>query len=398
MRIQDFLHKTLHTQTPPLVIHESDLRQHLAAYLRQIWPEGKLCILTDARHRDEVEQHLQPALETLGGQTQCVVCAPSAGVPYRTQIAEKIGNTTDHPKGVVVFGDADLFEAARQFAAESESGCCAVFGEFCPEGVWDAFGSRPCIDAVFFDLDEIADSCRGDFRAAVQELECAVCALRLDALCADMRHPPVPHALIDAIDEAMPPRLPRYDRLSEDELAQISEAWAWKSIASRLTGHNSSLHTVIEYADESREFTAFPASAHAAALAAILDYALDRDELEIDPDDCANHRPPEAIHNRTLQQILIEDGLSTDRLSGSGLDYADRQTIRLEIRAVADRWDEFCARARAVSQMLHAISDDAPEPDPAIRALWSHAAHFAPAASFLRLMDDLRFIEPALYP
>jgi Trp operon repressor len=82
------------------------------------------------------------------------------------------------------------------------------------------------------------------------------------------------------------------------------------------------------------------------------------------------------------------------------LDYQDRQQLRLSLFNAAENWDEFCARIRPVAEMMQlfaAQTEISSEMDAALKTLWLHAARFAPIGTFLRLMNDMRRIEPALY-
>ena len=398
MQISDFIQKYLATNHPALVISASELIQHIDAYLRQIWPEGKIAVISESEYREDTEHTILPALKNAGVETAYCLCVKSAGIPYRTQIEESFGNE-EHTTGILAVGSRDLFAAAREYAGLHKIRCCAMPDDFCPINAFEPYGENPCVDALFFDLDKIADKYKGRFQDARANLEQTIAATRLDALTLKALNLPVPAAVFQAINEAHLPEIPQNSFLSEDELAELTEAYVWYALAMRLIGKKSSLQAVSEYAAESPEFQEYTVSQHIRILSQILDYALEIESLEIDPDECAAHQPPREILNRTLQQILLEDSMKLDRLKT--LDYEDRIRLKHTLYAAAENWDDFCASSRSIAEMLHIFSqtdnDDEPEIDAALKTLWIHAGHFAPIGSFLRLMNDMRQIEPALY-
>ena len=399
MQLSDFIQKNLATQQPGLIVCVSDLSRHVSAYVQQIWPQGKILVVSEPDKRDLVDQTILPDLNHAGIEAIYCLCVKSAGISFHTQIEDSLEKSSlDSLTGIMAVGSDELFAAARAFAAQRNIRCCAMPDDLCPVDAFDACGKNPCADALFFDLDIIADKYRGQFGDAINRIEFQIAALRLDALTHDLVHPPVRPAVLQALDHAVVPRVPANSRLTEDECAELCEAFVWYALAIRLIEHKSSLQAVLRYAQDSPEFQDYPVSSHIQVLSRILDDAIEIESLEIDPDQCAAHQPPREILNRTLQQILLEDGMKLDLIKS--LDYQDRQQLRLSLFNAAENWDEFCARIRPVAEMMQlfaAQTEISSEMDAALKTLWLHAARFAPIGTFLRLMNDMRRIEPALY-
>ena len=184
-------------------------------------------------------------------------------------------------------------------------------------------------------------------------------------------------------------------------LLNYARLFAWRAVAERLCPNANSLATVREYANAASDMPAFLPVQHAQMIALILDAALELEALEISAEDCANKQPPKEFLRRTLQQILLEDGLKFDWLSRADENFEDRVALRHTINALVMNWDELCEKLRPVADMMHAIcaqmNDDEDEPDAMLKQLWVHAARFAPKNTFLKLFNDMGIVEPALY-
>ena len=405
MQICDFLQTHLSQNADVLVTHEADICRHFDAYLRQLWPEGKVLVVTEMHRREYVERVLIPALASNGYETLYCLCVKSAGVTYRAQIEESLSDgALENVVGIAAIGSAQLFAEARARASMLSISCCALLDDFAPI---DAFGpcsdddSHVCAEGIFFDLTAIAEKYKGDLRDPIQNLEVDVYATRADVAAAMAIGAPMHAGVMPALDEALPPRIPQTGPVTEDDLAQLSEAYAWRAVAARLSDRQSSLQTVIEYAASSPQFDSFPAAQHARLMAQLFDATLEIESLEISPEDCAAKQPPKDILNRTLQQILLQDEMRFDWLKRSDESYMDRTSLRLAINEITSNWDDFCAKLRPIADVLRAISaqdeDDEMELDAALKSLWLHAARFAPRYSFLKILNDMRFVEPALY-
>ncbi|MBO4349823.1 MAG: hypothetical protein J6A01_02620 [Proteobacteria bacterium] len=403
MQISDFLQKNLSPKAVTLLAYESGIQAHFDAYLQQIWPEGRIAIVVEQQTREYAERTLVPALNAHGFETVYCLCVKSAGTSYRAQIDESLGDgELDGVVGMAALGSNALFDAVRQRASMLDVGCCALLQELPGLDLFASCGeNRPTPDAVFFDLDEISRNLRGDLREAHQSLEVDLYALKVDIATSHALGHAMPAAFLDALQEAMPPRMPQHTNPTEDELAQLCEAFAWRAVAERLCPNANSLATVREYANAASDMPAFLPVQHAQMIALILDAALELEALEISAEDCADKQPPKEILRRTLQQILLEDGLKFDWLERADENFEDRVALRHTINALAMNWDELCAKMRPIADMMHAIcaqaNDDEDEPDAMLKQLWLHAARFAPRNTFLKLFNNMGIVEPALY-
>lgn len=405
MQISDFLQKHLSPKAVILLAYESGITAHFDAYLQQIWPQGRILIVTELFYREYAERTLLPALNAYGFEPSYCLCVKSAGSTYRAQIEESLGDgTIDGIVGIAALGSSELFAATRQCACALNIACCALFDQLCPRDAFAACSetdSKPCADAIFFDLDAIRQKNR-DLRDAWLNLEVGVYALKADMAAAMALGRRIHTGVSEALNEAMPPRIPDLHTPSEDDLAQLCEAYCWRAVAMRLLPHHTSLQTVLDYGHASPDMPEFPASAQALMMATIFEAALELESLEISPEDCANHQPPKEILHRTLQQILLEDNVKFEWLKRADENYEDRHALRHTINALVLNWDDFCAKLRPISDVLQAISaqnagQDNAEMDPALKTLWLHAARFAPKYTFLKLFHDMGIIEPALY-
>lgn len=407
MQISDFLQKNLSRDAVTLLAYESELLSHFDAYLRQLWPEGRLLIVTESTYRDYVEGNLLAALSAQGYEPAYCLCVKSAGVTYRAQIDESLGDgVLDNIVGIAALGSAELFASVRERASLLGVGCCALMDTLPPRDCFESCGEkRPVADAIFFDLDSIAKGLRGDWREAIQSLEVDIYALNADIATAHALGAPVAAGVEDALHEAVPPRIPAIGNPSEDELAELCEAYAWRAAAARLYGRSGSLQTVFEYAEAGGDFPSFPIAQHARLMDILFEAVLELESLEISPEDCANRQPPKEFLRRTLQQILLEDGVKFDWLKRAEDNFEDRVRMRLTLNTLVMNWDDYCAKLRPIADMMHAISvqnvsgdeDDMEELDSALKNLWIHAARFAPVNTFLRVFNSMNAIEPALY-
>ena len=405
MQIDDFLQKHLATNANVLITYEADICAHFDAYLRQLWPEGKVLVVTEMHRREYVERSLIPALKTNGYETLYCLCVKSAGVTYRAQIDESLGDgALENVVGIASVGSALLFSEVRSRASVLNIPCCALFDDFAPLDTFDACSddeSHPFADGIFFDLTAIAEKYKGDLRDPIQSLEVDVCAMRADLAAALAMSVRVNACIANALDEAVPPRIPQTGPVTEDDMAQLCEAYAWRAVAARLNRSQSSFQTVLEYADASPQFDSYPPTQHARLMAQIFDATLEIESLEISPEDCAAHQPPKDILKRTLQQILLQDEMRFDWLKRAEDSFMDRTTLRLALNELTSNWDDFCAKLRPIADVLRSISaqDEADDEqiDAALKSLWLHAAKFAPSYTFLKVFNDMRIVEPALY-
>ncbi len=400
MQIADFLHRTLSPKAAPLMAYESGILTHFDAYLQQIWPAGRVLIAVESAYRGYAEQKLLPALKVHGFEPVYCLCMREAGVTYRNQIEDALGDgAVNGMVGMAALGGNGVFSAVREMASSIDVACCALFNELMPRNGLDVCGERPCADAFFFDLDAIIDGCHGDFRDAVQNLEVMLYAMKADMAAANAAGERVDAVVSEAISEAMPPRLSRVDKVDEDEAAQICEAYVWCAAARRVRQAPGSFESVLAYAGACRDIPDFSAAQHAGVMAAIFDAALELESLEISPEDCAAKQPPKEVLNRTLQQILLEDGISFEWIKG--VPFMDRTALRLQLHSVMMNWDDLGAKLRPISDMMHAIAaqslQDEDEFDSRLVSLWTNAGYFAPKNTFLRLFHDMRVVESALY-
>ncbi len=406
MQISDFLQKYLSHDAVTLVAYECEILSHFDAYLHQIWPEGRVLIVTESSYREYVERTLIPALSAQGFEPAYCLCVKSAGVTYSAQIDESLGDgTLEGIVGIAALGSSELFAAARERASVLNIACCALLEELPPRNTFDSCGEkRPCADAIFFDLDAIMRRLHGDLRETIQQLEVDVYAFKADLATAHALGISVPAGVADAIHEAVPPRIAPMGTPTEDELAQLCEGYAWRAVAARLNGRGDSLQTIFEYANAGGDFPTFPIALHARLMATVFESVIELESLEISPEDCANRQPPKEILRRTLQQILLEDGVKFEWLKRADDNYEDRTKLRLSLNTLVMNWDDYCAKLRPIADMMHAISiqdgvEDGCEDelDPALKTLWIHAAKFAPLHTFLRVFNSLSVIDPALY-
>ena len=400
MQLNDFLQGVVDPKVQILVVYEAEICKHFDAYLRQIWPEGKVLIVTETDRREYAERTLIPAMKAAGYEVLYCLCVKSAGSSYRAQIEESLSDgALDGIVGIAALGSGELFAEARSLAGTCDISCCALLGEFAPLDALDACGdTRPCADAIFFDLDWIDKKLHGDIRDAVQTLEVDVYMTKADVATAQALGSALPSGLLDAMSESMPPRLFSSAHPSEDELAQLCEAYMWRSAVARIFP-SSSLQTVSRYHRQSSEFASFSPSQHAQVVAQIIDAALELESLEISPEDCANHQPPKEILRRTLQQFLLQDGLGFEWLTVADANFEDRIPLRNKLNMLIMNWDDYCTHLRPIADVLRAIAarHEEDEVDAGMKSLWLHAARFAPRNTFIKLMNDLRIIEPALY-
>ena len=402
MEISDFLQTHLSREAVCLMAFESDLPSHLDAYLQQIWGEGRILIVAESEYREFAEQQLAPSLRAHGIDPVYCLCIPTPGMTYRAQIEESLGDgALSGIVGIAGLGSAMLFAAVRERAALLGLPCCALLNELPPIDAFDDCGEgHPCADAIFCDLDAIARGLHNDLRDAILGLEIDVCARRAD-IAAQHALGHADHAAIpDALQNAVPPRIPPMGPHSEDELAQLCESYAWRALAERLSRLGSSFRTVNDYAAAGTDFPHLPVAVHATVMAAIFEAALNLESLEISPENCADHQPPREMLQRTLQQILLADGVPFEWLKRADAQYVDRNALRLSLHTLAMNWDDFAARLRPIADLMHALGaqiDTDESDDPALKALWIHAARFAPRYSFLRLFQVLDLVEPSLY-
>lgn len=398
MQFADFLQTHLSRNAVCLLEYETGITAHLDAYIQQCWGKGRVLVVADAYYREFVERQFLPQLQSHGIETVYCLCLPAPGVTYHTQIDEALGDgALAHLTGIIALGGPEIFDAVRDHAAIFDLPCCALFNTFAPQNAFDPCGEKhPCADALFFDLDAIESALHGDLREAIQALEVDVYAQRADIAVQQALSKHVDPAFIQAIDESLPPRIHSHGKPSEDELAQLCEAYTWRAVAYRLGNHVDSLKTVLEYAKAGNDFPQFSAASHAKIMALLMEAALELESLEISPEDCADHQIPKDILTRTLQQILLADGIPFDWMKRAELAYEDRNSLRLELHALVLNWDDFCNHLRPIADLMHAIGAQS-EDDPTLKNLWIHAARFAPQSSFLKLFQTLNLVESSLY-
>ncbi|MBR4984723.1 MAG: hypothetical protein IKY83_03155 [Proteobacteria bacterium] len=404
MQISDFLQKYLSPKALPYVAFETGIRLHFDAYLQQIWPEGRIVVVSELDYREYAEQKLLPALSAHGFEPVYCLCVRSGGVTPRSQIEEALGDgALEHVVGIISLGSCDLFSVVRGVTSTVNVGAAALLCQFPDAHVLDVCGEdHPCADAVFCDLDEIMRGCHGDCREAIQHLEVDNYAFRADLAVLSSLNRRIPEGVMEALREAQPPR--ETGAVAEEYLAELCDAYMWRAVAARLFGQPTSFDTVLRYAASGQDFEAYPASWHARLMAQVFDSVLEVEGIEISPEACAGRQPPKDILRRTLQQILLQDGQSFDYLAVADENYEDRNTLRLLLNALVLNWDGFCSHLRSVADMMHVLGGGSEfseaedcELDASLKSLWLHASRFAPKCSFLKVLNALGMIEPALY-
>ena len=253
-QIADFLQKYISPKAITLIAYEAEITSHLDAYLQQIFPEGRILIVTEAYWREYAERTLIPSLKAHGCETEYCLCVKTAGVPYSTQIEESLADgALSGIVGIAALGTHDLFEAVRDRAAFLDIACCALLHELPRQDVLNSCGeNRPTADALFFDLNAIMQQLHGDGREKSLELEIDTYALSADIAVAKAMGSPIPAGVSEAIHEAVPPRLPQ-GKLTEDDLAELCEAYMWRAAAARLMPYGS-FCTVMEYLNDGADF------------------------------------------------------------------------------------------------------------------------------------------------
>ncbi|MBQ9395768.1 MAG: hypothetical protein IJU23_09685 [Proteobacteria bacterium] len=405
MQVSDFLQKYLTQDAVVLTSYEANITSHFDASLRQLWPEGRILIVTESAYREYVETTLLPALDANGRENAYCLCVKTPGTTYQAQIDESLGDgVVDGLTGIASLGSCDLFKAVRDRASILNVACCALLNELPGTDLFDACGeNRPCADALFFDLDSIDHGLHGDLREVVQFLEVDIYALKADIATWRSLGKPVPACVIDALNEALPPRIPLIGVHSEDDLAQLCEAYVWRAAAARLLREEGSLKTVLDYARACADYQDLPIAQHARLMAMLFDSVMELESLEISPEESAAHQPPRDILKRTLQQTLLDDGVNLSWIKRADENYLDRNSLRLMLNTLVMNWDDYCAKIRPIADMMHAICaqnpyyDDEDNLDASLKNTWIHAARFAGNGTFIKIYNALGLIEPSLF-
>lgn len=405
MQVSDFLQKYLSSDAVILTSYAAHITSHFDASLRQLWPEGRILIVAESAYREYAETSLVSALDAHGRDHAYCLCVKTPGMTYQAQIDESLGDgVVDGLAGIVSLGSCELFRAVRDRASILNVACCALLNELPENDLFDSCGEkRPYADAVFFDLDHIDRIFRGDLREAVQFLEVDIYALKADIVTWRALGKPIHAGAADALNEALPPRIPLIGIHSEDELSQFCEAYVWRAAAARLLRREGSLKTVLDYARASADYQDLPIAQHARLMAMLFDSVVELESLEISPEESAAHQPPRDILKRTLQQTLMEDGVNLNWIKRAEDNYLDRNTLRLALNTLVMNWDDYCAKIRPIADMMHAICaqnpyhDDEDDIDLSLKNTWIHAARFASNGSFLKIYNALGLIEPSLF-
>lgn len=407
MQITDFLQRHFSSQSPITVAYQTDICEHFDGFLRQLCPPGVILAIVSPIYREYAERSLMPSLSAHGYETRYCLCMPEPGTTIENQIGEALSDgALNGLSGIVSLGGNEMFAAARMRGRMFQVPVVALLSSLPGRDLLDTCsddpGVHPYADGIFFDLDRIADALRGDLREPLSQLELENALLRADYYTAQCLGSKIDSGVLEAVRCARSPHLPRPTQPTEDDLASLVEAYVWQSAAYRLLHETrlSSYETLESYALSGADFPHFDAMPHVHILNDILDAVLSTESLEISPEACANRQPPKEIRVRTLQQILLEDGIKFEWLKRAEANYEDRLTMRLGIHAISLTWDTYCAYLRPVSDMLHLVSSEENTPesvDPLLKQIWLHSANFAPKHSFLKLMNDMRLLETTLY-
>ena len=404
MRISDFLFARFRPQTRATVVFQAGVADCLEAFVRQIWPNGRVLIVARPDYRELCERKLIPDLRAQGVDALYCLCLEQPGVTPLQQIQEALSDgVIDKLSAIFSLGDNILFRNVRRQASIVGIPCCALINDFAADDAFDSIDENiPFASAFFFDIDAIARRIKGRTKDAIHALELGIYSMQADIFAQNAANMQVNKRLSEAIDQAIPARSLSKAAPDEDTLAQIAESYAWFAVASRIFRETcpTSFETVAAYAAAAADMPSFPPTRHARVLARIFDAALEIESLEIDPDACAGRIPPKDICARTLRQTLLEDGVDFSWLKRAEANYQDRIAIKNELSAVSLNWDEFCSRLRSVADVLRSIAADDPdagEPDPALKNLWLHAARFAPKSGFLKLFGIMGIAESSLY-
>ncbi len=404
MRISDFLFARFQPQTRATVVFQAGVADCLEAFIRQIWPNGRVLIAALPDYRELCERKLIPDLRAQGIDAPYCLCLEQPGVTMLQQVQEALSDgVIDKLSAIFSLGDNILFRTVRRLASIVGIPCGALINDFAAADAFDPIGeSIPFATAFFFDIDGIARRLKGRTKDAIHDLELGIYSMQADIFAQNAANLRVGKQLSEALAQAVPARCLSKAAPDEDTLAQIAESYAWFSVASRIFRETcpTSFETVAAYAAAAADMPRFAPTHHARILARIFDAALDIESLEIDPDACAGRIPPKEICARTLQQTLLEDGVDFSWLKRADANYQDRIAIRNEVSAVSLNWDEFCSRLRSVADVLRAIAADDPgagDPEPALKNLWLHAARFAPKSGYLKLFGIMGIVESSLY-
>lgn len=404
MRIADFLFANFLPQQRATIAFQAGIADHLGAFIRQIWPNGRVLIVAQPRYREYCERKLIAELRAQGVDAPYCLCLEQPGVTPLQQIQESLSDgVLEKLSAIFSLGDNILFKYVREQSSIVGIPCGALLDEFADPHAFDAIAENiPFASAIFFDIDAIAERLKGRTDDAICALETELYSLKADMLAINSFNKPVNKILLDAVEQSAPDRSLAKYAPDEDSLAQLAESYSWFAISCRIfhETQGTSFETVADYVRAAADMPTFTHTQHARLLAQVFDAALEIESLEIDPDACASRQPPKEILTRTLQQTLLEDGVNFAWLKRAEANYSDRIAMRNELNSVLLNWDEFCAHLRAIADVMRAIAADDPatdDLDPALKNAWIHAARFAPKHSYLKLFADMGIVESSLY-
>lgn len=404
MRIADFLSANFLPQRRATIAFQAGITEHLEAFIRQLWPNGRVLIVAQPSYRDFCERKLIPELLALGIDAPYCLCLEQPGVTPLQQIQESLADgVLEKLSAIFSLGDNALFSVVRAQSSIVGIPCGALIDEFPAPHTFDPIAENiPYASAVFCDIDAVARRVKDRTNDAICDLEIELYSLKADILALNAYNTPVDRKIFDAIQLASPDRSLAKAAPDEDVLAQIAESYAWFAIASRIfhEKQETSYETVAAYADAANDIPKFTPTQHARLLAQLFDAALEIESLEIDPDARASRQPPKDILNRTLQQTLLEDGVNFAWLKRADANFEDRIAMRNSLNSILLNWDDFCSHLHAISDIMRAIAADdhnADDIDPTLKHLWIHAARFAPKHSYLKLFANMGIVESSLY-
>ena len=267
MRIADFLFANFLPQQRATIAFQAGIADHLGAFIRQIWPNGRVLIVAQPRYREYCERKLIAELRAQGVDAPYCLCLEQPGVTPLQQIQESLSDgVLEKLSAIFSLGDNILFKYVREQSSIVGIPCGALLDEFADPHAFDAIAENiPFASAIFFDIDAIAERLKGRTDDAICALETELYSLKADMLAINSFNKPVNKILLDAVEQSAPDRSLAKYAPDEDSLAQLAESYSWFAISCRIFHEmqETSFETVADYVRAAADMPTFTHTQHA---------------------------------------------------------------------------------------------------------------------------------------
>ncbi|MFA5623527.1 MAG: hypothetical protein WC966_00525 [Bradymonadales bacterium] len=373
--------------------------EDLESYLYEAWPEGRVMVLSTRECAPWLRDDRVAELRNVGLVLEQKIFEDERD--YQSFVQESLGDgSTVGLSALFALGDMELFEACKEMASLLDLPCGVCLDKVPDERLFLCKDEGLRLELLMVELSGAARMSGEELAKSLYAVEGLAYLNSVDLIIQRLSSGAGSSQAHRCLSEVLGAVGGESDVIisgTEDGLIALSEAYAWLSAARRRYDIASSIDSVRLYTSASQSLSPPAVLGLIVFLSRKLSELVQIEAVQIDVDRLVQHRLPKEIHQRSVHQRLLGDGIALGKNSPISLEYEDRSALRARLGTLHSFWDELTTQLHDIAAALQALCTEIEDlrlnevfaMDLGIEQICLHAADFAPKATLLVLLANL---------